>query len=109
MRYGVIVLLLALAGCAGESETSKPASQPEPSLPACSEVWVDGATLPEGYEGCMDGGDIVAPAGYDCDSGGGQMLGHEDRFWVLTRDGVIHKGGAESGAYQADYEACFAD
>jgi hypothetical protein len=39
-----------------ETPTEDPADEPseEPMGPACADVWVAGATLPEKYDGCQD-------------------------------------------------------
>ncbi len=38
-----------------ETPSESPSETPsEPAGPACSEVWVAGATLPAGYQGCQD-------------------------------------------------------
>lgn len=39
-----------------EEPTETPTEEPteEPAGPACADVWVDGATLPQKYDGCQD-------------------------------------------------------
>src|SRR5688500_1816928 len=69
-----LVAGLGLSGCGedepdsaedpSDSPTSTPTEQPsetpteepseEPAGPACTDVWVAGATLPEKYSGCQD-------------------------------------------------------
>ncbi len=56
-----------------ESPSETPTETPtaEPSGPACSDVWVAGATLPEKYNGCQDAdtGKWVQAMVYFCSSG----------------------------------------
>jgi hypothetical protein len=54
------------------TSTESPSESPsEPAGPACSEVWVAGATLPQGYQGCQDDakGKWVQAMVYHCSSG----------------------------------------
>lgn len=49
-----LAVTAVLAACSGN------VTRPEPSqTPACSQVWVEGDTLPADYEGCMDGESLV--------------------------------------------------
>lgn len=56
-----------------ESATDEPTEEPstEPAGPACADVWVAGATLPEKYAGCQDAekGKWVEAMVYHCSSG----------------------------------------
>lgn len=90
---GATVALLLVAGlgltaCGEESpdsgedaSSSEPTSTPsetpteepseEPAGPACADVWVAGATLPQKYDGCQDAekGTWVEAMVYHCSSG----------------------------------------
>lgn len=63
----------ASTGTPSESPTETPTEEPseEPKGPACSDVWVAGATLPEKYNGCQDAekGTWVQAMMYYCSSG----------------------------------------
>lgn len=48
------------------SPTPRP---PAPTLPACSEVWVAGATVPGRYQGCLEGQETVPADGRYCEFG----------------------------------------
>lgn len=82
---GLALAGLALAAC-GEQEpdsAAEPSQQPsstsespsesptEDAGPACADVWVAGATLPENYSGCQDDtkGKWVEAMVYHCSSG----------------------------------------
>lgn len=56
-----------------ETPTEEPTDEAseEPKGPACSDVWVAGATLPEKYNGCQDAdkGKWVQAMVYNCSSG----------------------------------------
>ena len=56
-----------------ETPTEEPSEEPgeEPTGPACTDVWVAGATLPATYDGCQDAdkGTWVEAMVYHCSSG----------------------------------------
>ncbi|WP_110182684.1 hypothetical protein [Nocardioides solisilvae] len=100
---GVAALALALlAGC-GEDEggtatatpspsasdpgsaSASPSASPsaDPDAPACAEVWVRGATIPRGYDGCTGEEGFVAKDALDCSSGQ-TLLRHDDRFFGVA-------------------------
>lgn len=58
----------------GETPTATPTPAPTPApetpaLPACSEIWVAGATVPGRYEGCLEGERTVPADGRYCEFG----------------------------------------
>ena len=62
----------APSAAASPSETTSPgadASDEPVVLPACSEVWVEGGTVPRDYEGCLDGAETVPANGRYCEFG----------------------------------------
>jgi hypothetical protein len=94
VALAALVLPALLAGCGEDSgddtatePTSAPSSsessdtptetptdsgeEPEPTTPACSEVWVAGQVLAQGYDGCFDEdkGRWVQAMVYHCSSG----------------------------------------
>lgn len=101
-----VAALIALAGCGG-SGTAK-ADDAGSGTPKCSDVWVDGATLPKDYDGCMSGSDMLeASVTSDC-ADGSQLGGYDDRFYALL-GGTIHevKGEiADDAGYKAAVDAC---
>lgn len=72
-----------------EDPTETATEDPEPSGPVCSDVWVDGATLPEKYSGCRDAeSDKYRQAiVYMCSSG--QRLVTFGRTFYAAKGGVI--------------------
>lgn len=66
------VALIALAACGGGGSDSG-GDDFQGSIDAmgkCSDVWVDGETLPKGYEGCVrEDGDIEAGVSFECEDG----------------------------------------
>ena len=103
---------LTLAGCGGdgsdsaddpsagesastsEEPTETPSEEPsetstEPAGPACSDVWVAGATLPAKYAGCQDDakGTWVEAMVYHCSSG--QRLVTYKRTFYAAKGEVI--------------------
>lgn len=61
------------SGSTSETPSETPTETPseEPAGPACADVWVAGATLPEKYDGCQDAekGKWVQAMVYHCSSG----------------------------------------
>lgn len=130
MRLGLLVVcvVFGLAACAGGGDEAGSVSSPDSASlpsgpdgpvsekpaepagpPSCGEVWVDGATLPAKYDGCVrPDGSIEAAVVYDCDSGIGRFTGYDDRFFALL-GGKITEAGSDSPEYGAAYEECFAD
>lgn len=124
----VLVPLLALVGCSGGDETEDGSGTPDPSAssaldgsaspdngatPPCSEVWVEGQTLPADYGlFCQDGDDVELAVTIPCGDGGGDLTGYQDRFWARL-GGEISDAGArdampEDPDYKADFSACTA-
>lgn len=118
MRLAVLLVAVLAAGCSDEPApdllTASPAPEltPQqsegPALPSCDDVWVDGATLPVNYEGCMNGDVIEAMASLDCDSGAEVFVTYQDRLFAFL-GGPITEAGSDSPAYGKAYEECFAD
>lgn len=73
-----------------ESPTQSPSESPsEPAGPACAEVWVAGATLPQNYNGCQDAekGKWIEALVYHCSSG--QRLVTYQRNFYAAKGEVI--------------------
>ena len=121
-----LVSLLALAGCAGGDDTGDGSGTPDQSassaveesaspedggIPLCSEVWVEGQTLPADYGLlCHNGQSVEAAVTFPCGDGGGDLTGYLDRFWARL-GGEIYDAGArdampENPDYKADFFAC---
>lgn len=87
---GVAALALSLAAC-GEEQGDAPAPDSSPvqaGTPTCEDVWVPGATLPENYEGCMEGDSLVLAIE---DSAG--RVSYDDRL-VAKRGGKITRSAS---------------
>jgi len=131
MRIAVVALsLLLVAGCGrggGEPESeptgvitsstksSEPGSEfltpiPDKSaeaLPECSEVWVEGNTLPTDYAGCrIAGGGIDQGAKYPCSDGKGELIDYNEQFFA-RRGGTIQANGNDDEAFSHElFQAC---
>ena len=75
---------------AGESPSSQAPSTTDgtseptaPTLPACADVWVVGATLPRDYRGCEQDGAAVKPDKHPC-SYGSAIVEFADRFYAVS-------------------------
>lgn len=114
-RLAVIaVLALTATGCSGDDngETAEE-GQDAPAAatsdyPACEDIWVEGETLPDDYEGCDNDGAIEVAATIECDSGVGTFVTYQDEFHALL-GGEITEAPSSSEEYAAAYEECFAD
>jgi hypothetical protein len=72
----VTVAMTVLTACATDAEKhSEDSEDSGPTVATCAEVWVEGATLPATYEGCMDGESLVVPI---ADAEG--AIHYDDRF-----------------------------
>lgn len=109
------VLVLALSACSnGESDddtdnagTITSVEDERASLPACADVWQDGATLPDDYDGCMEGDMLVVAVTLDCTTGSG-FTTFEDRMFARM-GGVIDEDDSDSPSYRKAWNDCFAD
>lgn len=104
------LFLLVLAGCGGEASNGggSTSTSKTPVMPTCSKVWVNGATLPKGYDGCVrSDGDIEAAVTHKCDSGIGTFTTFQDHYFALL-GGKITKAKSDSQAYSKAYNDCFA-
>ena len=73
-------------------------------LPHCDDVWVEGQTLPENYDGCTPaGGGISTVAARTCSDDGGDLV-YQDGFFA-RQGGEIAAGERQS----AEYERALAD
>lgn len=93
------------AGCAqaGGGDQGDPAATS--SLPTCSDVWVDGGTLPQGYRGCTDeDGQVATPVTLACADGDVLMM-HDDRFFAAP-GGEIIEAAVDSTEYEQAFKAC---
>ncbi|MCY7395482.1 MAG: hypothetical protein LH468_04875 [Nocardioides sp.] len=82
---------------AAPSESASPSTAPsEPSapvevpvtLPACGEVWVVGATVARGYEGCLEGASTVPADGRYCEFGK-PLFTYQEGFYAVAGGPVI--------------------
>lgn len=73
-----------------EEPTDEPSTEPTPTveppadLPACAEVWQDGAKMPMRYAGCLDETGGVVKAEKSTCSSGQTFIRYDDRFWAIA-------------------------
>jgi hypothetical protein len=98
---------------ASDDVTDSPSSSGAPSgdatgLPACDEVWVDGARLPGRYRGCTTDGAVVKPEVHRCSSGQ-RLVTHADTFWAVAGAKIHETDGLKSdAAFKEAKLACLA-
>jgi hypothetical protein len=109
------VVAVAVAGCGEDDSTQTGAPSDSPSSaasdeqPACTDVWVDKAPLPDDYRGCYEDGQFVKADKQMC-SFGTEMVTYGDRFygilgkWVNEVDGSLE----QSRQYRKAYNTCTA-
>ncbi len=100
---GLCALILPLAACGDENLDESQAGEAG-DLQDCAEVWVDGATLEQDYQGCTEDGQQVAPVVVGCEDGG-QLTTYDDAF-VARLGGEVLEAPASSAEYVAAYEEC---
>jgi len=114
------LLLLPLAACGDEtgadsagSDTSTASESPSASspsaggVPACADVWVDGATLPEQYAGCLDDSGEKVPADATQCATGARLVTYDERFYAMTGHVVNDEGSlADSTSYASAKASC---
>lgn len=115
MTATTLLLVGALAACGsddadekGNDSSSSSQTDEGSGYPACDDVWVVGEPLPEGYEGCDDGGTIIAAVSTDCQDGM-QMISHDDTYWAVSggpiKEKTVDEIAADEG-YKAAYDEC---
>lgn len=93
-----------LTGCGTNGPIATPASK---SMPACSEVWVAGKTLPADYVGCVgSGGVLEASEIKKCSTAKGSFVSFDSSYFAIL-GGTISDRGTASTAYTAAYQHCF--
>ncbi|HEY6548181.1 MAG TPA: hypothetical protein VI589_09755 [Vicinamibacteria bacterium] len=102
-RGGALLLALVLALVPLAACGDQPASE---TLPDCSDVWVDGRTLPEDYEGCMEDGTIQVSETKKCSATEGSFVTFDEKhFAILGQE--VSDAGVSSTEYQEAAQACF--
>jgi hypothetical protein len=117
-----VLLAASLAACGGGNDepTQEPVESPSESaatadLPQCSEVWVDGKTLPSDYDGCVrDDGNAVAADVKPCGSGPEQFARYETTdeddiaypYIAILGEKVIEYTDDENGPYAKLFNKC---
>ena len=112
---GLVAVLVA--GCGGDGsstdatardESTTASSLPVPDGPSCTETWVDGASLPRRYRGCLDEDATFVPAeARRCDSGQ-VLVSFGDRYYAVEGGPVNDMGGPleESDQYRKALASC---
>lgn len=105
----MVLPLAGLASCGSQTDassenaaTSPAPASPSSDLPSCSEVWVNGETLPGKYAGCFDG-EVEVPAERRECSIGRPIVTYGDEFYAVPGRVVNQvEGGLEGNADFAD-------
>jgi len=58
-------------------------------LPACSEVWQVGQTLPEDYVGCEDGDRLYPTVPTECPGGTTHFLSYKERAYAIPGGTIV--------------------
>lgn len=117
-------ILTLLAACGDDEPTtaSDPSAEPDdtssqptegetaevPDWPSCAEIWVDGADLPQGYKGCLDGDTEVKADRQPCSSGQ-VLVTYDERFYAVVGGPVNETEGlAQDSQYRSAKQSCLA-
>lgn len=110
-----VLVLVAGCGTRDDADAAAPSAPTEAvtsastaaTTPDCSEVWVVGERLPEGYAGCQEGGVPADDTTVPC-SMGDTLVRHGDGFYATPGHPVrLAEGGfAADAAYQRIYTTC---
>jgi len=97
---------LLLAGC-GDANPADPGVTPaSDSLSACSDIWVEGQTLPKDYRGCTDDDGVLQVSEIKkCTSADGSFTTYGDSFFAMLGQKIGQ--GTTSEEYQQTYATCF--
>ena len=105
LALGLSAAVLALAGCASDSEGSEESQAGSADdLPECSEVWIDGESLDSEYSGCLVDGQPSLPSFIPCESGD-QFVDYEEAYFAVV-GGEITEASTDSAEYAAAFEEC---
>lgn len=92
----------------GSSEPTEGETGELPAWPSCAEVWVAEATLPQGYQGCLDGDTAVKADRQACSSGQVLVI-YADRFYAVVGGPVNETEGlAQDSHYRSAKQSCLA-
>ncbi|NPC97838.1 hypothetical protein [Nocardioides sp. zg-DK7169] len=94
-----LAALLAMSACGTEPEsnsesgpgyaTNAPETGVAEEAPACTQVWEEGATLPDDYEGCEDeSGAYAAAVWATCDDPAMEFTSYEDELFAKRGDTI---------------------
>lgn len=96
------------AGAEESSEPTEAETTEAPDWPSCADVWVDEATLPQGYKGCLDGDTAVKADRQGCSSGQVLVI-YDDRFYAVLGGPVNETEGlAQDSHYRSAKQSCLA-
>ncbi len=108
MRRTLLLLAAApllLSGC-GDSGSDDEVTPQSESLPACSDVWVEGKVLPDDYTGCVDEDKVLQVSEIkDCTSIDASFTTFGQEYYAVLGQ-QIHSDVA-SEDYKQAYGVCF--
>jgi len=113
---GMAAGLLLMSSCGEDSsstadDTSSGSSSPtsDSGWPACSDVWVDGSTIPKGYKGCVgDDGTEVKADKQTCSSGQ-VLVTYDDTFYGVVGGPVNQTDSLKTDSgYKGARQSCLA-
>ena len=101
-------------GTANESTTEETTDggeggeESQGGYPPCSDVWIDGETLPEDYGGCdQEDGSIAGSSWQDC-ADGSRLYTHDSQFFTLADRTIVDAGGdiLDDAGFEKRSRAC---
>lgn len=110
---GMAAAVVLLSSCGEDSSTtagdeSSSSATSDSGWPDCSAVWVDGGTVPKGYEGCVADGDEVKADRQQCSSGQ-VLVTYDDRYYGVVGGPVnVTESLKTDSGYKGARRACLA-
>ena len=118
-------LTLALSGCGSNEQpeydygpvsqgpsdaASTTSSEPAATEQTCEDIWVEGAVLPDGYDGCANAsGQLQAYLDYGDCTDGRKFVGyspHDGPHYYAGLGGVIAQGGVDDDHWYVALAEC---
>src|SRR4051812_6550489 len=86
VRMAAVLLLMSSCGddsssTADDPSTGTSSSASDSGWPSCSDVWVDGGTIPKTYQGCVDDDGTEVKADKQSCSSGQVLVTYDDTYY----------------------------
>lgn len=114
MGMAAVVLLMSSCGedsspTADDASSDASTTTSDSGWPACSDVWVDGGTIPKGYQGCVDDDGTEVKADKQSCSSGQVLVTYDDTYYGVVGGPVNQTESLKTDSgYKGARQACLA-